>query len=97
MPEYQEEWQKLKCQMADEEKELEKREKIKELKKQILLEEDKAKIYQFQQMSHYMSKQYCDYKDHKRMNIMMDVVFLFVVLEIIAPTVIPIWQVAESW
>lgn len=33
MPEYQEEWQKVKCQMADEEIELEKREKIKELKK----------------------------------------------------------------
>ena len=90
MPEYQEEWQKVKCQMADEEIELEKREKIKELKKQILLEEDKSKIYQFQQMSHYMSKQYCDYKYHKRMKNSMEGVVIFVLLELIAAILIPI-------
>ena len=90
MPEYQEEWQKLKCQMADEEKELEKREKIKELKKQILLEEDKSKIYQFQQMSHYMSKQYCDYKYQKRMKNSMEGVVIFVLLELIAAMLVPI-------
>ena len=90
MPEYQEEWQKVKCQMADEEIELEKREKIKELKKQILLEEDKSKIYQFKQMSHYMSKQYCDYKYHKRMKNSMEGVVIFVLLELIAAILIPI-------
>ena len=90
MPEYQEEWQKVKCQMADEEIELEKREEIKELKKQILLEEDKSKIYQFQQMSHYMSKQYCDYKYHKRMKNSMEGVVIFVLLELIAAILIPI-------
>ena len=90
MPEYQEEWQKVKCQMADEEIELEKREKIKELKKQILLEEDKSKIYQFQQMSHYMSKQYCDYKYHKRMKNSMEGVVIFVLLELIAAIRMPI-------
>ena len=90
MPEYQEEWQKVKCQMTDEEIELEKREKIKELKKQILLEEDKSKIYQFQQMSHYMSKQYCDYKYHKRMKNSMEGVVIFVLLELIAAILIPI-------
>ena len=73
-----------------EEIELEKREKIKELKKQILLEEDKSKIYQFQQMSHYMSKQYCDYKYHKRMKNSMEGVVIFVLLELIAAILIPI-------
>ena len=42
---------------------------IKKLKKQLqlLLEEDEPKIYQFQQMTHYMTKQYCNYKFHQKM------------------------------
>lgn len=56
-------------QNADEELEAERQEKIKKLKKQLqlLLEEDEPKIYQFQQMTHYMTKQYCNYKFHQKM------------------------------
>ena len=47
-------------QNVDEEPEVERQEKIKKLKKQLqlLLEESEPKIYQFQQMTHYMTKQY---------------------------------------
>lgn len=56
-------------QNVDEEPEVERQEKIKKLKKQLqlLLEESEPKIYQFQQMTHYMTKQYCNYKFHQRM------------------------------
>lgn len=45
-------------QNVDEEPEVERQEKIKKLKKQLqlLLEESEPKIYQFQQMTHYMTK-----------------------------------------
>ena len=44
-------------QNVDEEPEVERQEKIKKLKKQLqlLLEESEPKIYQFQQMTHYMT------------------------------------------
>ena len=56
-------------QNVDEEPEVERQEKIKKLKKQLqlLLEESEPQIYQFQQMTHYMTKQYCNYKFHQRM------------------------------
>ena len=56
-------------QNADEELEAGRQEKIKKLKKQLqlLLEEDESQIYQFQQMTHYMTKQYCNYKFHQKM------------------------------
>lgn len=56
-------------QNADEELEAERQAKIKKLKKQLqlLLEEDEPQIYQFQQMTHYMTKQYCNYKFHQKM------------------------------
>ena len=56
-------------QNADEELEAGRQAKIKKLKKQLqlLLEEDEPQIYQFQQMTHYMTKQYCNYKFHQKM------------------------------
>ena len=90
MPEYQEEWQKLKMSNGRRRERIRETGENKRVKKQILLEEDKSKIYQFQQMSHYMSKQYCDYKYQKRMKNSMEGVVIFVLLEIIAAMLVPI-------
>ena len=84
--------ERAKQQLAEEEAEQqrmdEKKEKMRQ-KRQLILEADNVTEHQFQQMSYYMTKQYCDYKFQKRMKNSIEGVALIAVLELAAAFVIP--------
>ena len=84
--------ERVKQQLAEEEAEQqrmdEKKEKMRQ-KRQLILEADNVTEHQFQQMSYYMTKQYCDYKFQKRMKNSIEGVALIAVLELAAAFVIP--------
>ena len=58
-------------------------------KRQLILETDNVTEHQFQQMSYYMTKQYCDYKFRKRMKNSVEGVAVIALLELAAAFVIP--------
>ncbi len=63
--------------------------KKKRQKRQLILEADNVTEHQFQQMSYYMTKQYCDYKFRKRMKNSVEGVAVIALLELAAAFVIP--------
>mgnify|MGYP002564347189 CR=1 FL=1 len=84
--------ERAKQQLAEEEAEQqrmdEKKEKMRQ-KRQLILEADNVTEHQFQQMSYYMTKQYCDYKFQKRMKNSIEGVAVIALLELAAAFVIP--------
>lgn len=84
--------ERAKQQLAEEEAEQqrmdEKKEKMRQ-KRQLILEADNVTEHQFQQMSCYMTKQYCDYKFQKRMKNSIEGVAVIALLELAAAFVIP--------
>ena len=90
--EYQTEWklrnQQLAKEAAEQQRIDEKDEKMRQ-KRQLILETDNVTEHQFQQMSYYMTKQYCDYKFQKRMKNSIEGVAVIAVLELVAAFVIP--------
>lgn len=84
--------ERVKQQLAEEEAEQqrmdEKKEKMRQ-KRQLILEADNVTEHQFQQMSYYMTKQYCDYKFRKRMKNSIEGVAVIALLELAAAFVIP--------
>ena len=84
--------ERVKQQLAEEEAEQqrmdEKKEKMRQ-KRQLILEADNVTEHQFQQMSYYMTKQYCDYKFQKRIKNSIEGVAVIAVLELVAAFVIP--------
>ena len=84
--------ERAKQQLAEEEAEQQRMDEKKEKKRQkrqLILEADNVTEHQFQQMSYYMTKQYCDYKFQKRMKNSIEGVALIAVLELAAAFVIP--------
>ena len=84
--------ERVKQQLAEEEAEQQRMDEKKEKKRQkrqLILEADNVTEHQFQQMSYYMTKQYCDYKFQKRMKNSIEGVALIAVLELAAAFVIP--------
>ena len=90
--EYQTEWklrnQQLAKEAAEQQRIDEKDEKMRQ-KRQLILETDNVTEHQFQQMSYYMTKQYCDYKFRKRMKNSVEGVAVIALLELAAAFVIP--------
>ena len=83
---------RAKQQLAEEEAEQQRMDEKKEKKRQkrqLILEADNVTEHQFQQMSYYMTKQYCDYKFQKRMKNSIEGVAVIALLELAAAFVIP--------
>ena len=84
--------ERAKQQLAEEEAEQQRMDEKKEKKRQkrqLILEADNVTEHQFQQMSYYMTKQYCDYKFQKRMKNSIEGVAVIALLELAAAFVIP--------
>ena len=84
--------ERAKQQLAEEEAEQQRMDEKKEKKRQkrqLILEADNVTEHQFQQMSYYMTKQYCDYKFQKRIKNSIEGVAVIAVLELVAAFVIP--------
>ena len=84
--------ERAKQQLAEEEAEQQRMDEKKEKKRQkrqLILEADNVTEHQFQQMSYYMTKQYCDYKFRKRMKNSIEGVAVIALLELAAAFVIP--------
>ena len=84
--------ERAKQQLAEEEAEQQRMDEKKEKKRQkrqLILEADNVTEHQFQQMSYYMTKQYCDYKFRKRMKNSVEGVAVIALLELAAAFVIP--------
>ena len=84
--------ERVKQQLAEEEAEQQRMDEKKEKKRQkrqSILEADNVTEHQFQQMSYYMTKQYCDYKFRKRMKNSVEGVAVIALLELAAAFVIP--------
>ena len=84
--------ERAKQQLAEEEAEQQRMDEKKEKKRQkrqLILEADNVTEHQFQQMSYYMTKQYCDYKFQKRMKNSVEGVAVIALLELAAAFFIP--------